>query len=308
MRKLIVILFGFLSLSLVGCNSTKMANNTSMSGSEVIKQEKILNAINNNDKLIEFYKQQLKKEESVEYRIKLANAYIEAMDAESALFVMRPLLDKPRMSYEGALVVAKAYLELVDYDQARKSLNTAKFLQPKSGEVHNLLGIVYVNLGDLDKARNMFEKSREYFYDDVKVKNNLALLDTIEGDYYSALNRITSLTQEQLKDQQINSNLILIMAKNSHKQYVLDALSSDISEYQKELIYSALRKTNYQRLAKSGDGVAVVSTSESTVKEKPLAIANNESETDQLRSEIEQYKESNLQLSLTTGSSGDESQ
>ncbi|OLQ87677.1 tetratricopeptide repeat protein [Vibrio panuliri] len=176
-----------------------------------------------------------------EYRVKLANVYLDSLDAESSLFVISPLLEGNKGSFASYLVAAKASMELGNSSQAETLLKKAQAIDSSSGEVYNLLGIINVEKGNFEQAREMFEMARSRFYDDVKVKNNLALLDVFEGKQKQALSRLSSLTEEQRSDEQIKSNLLVIMAKNGQREFVLDALDSSLSEIHKNKIYLALR-------------------------------------------------------------------
>ncbi|WP_434999432.1 tetratricopeptide repeat protein [Vibrio scophthalmi] len=241
-QTLLVILF----FSLQGCMATGKSANTASASMNIQTQEKLLEAANNNARLIEFYKLQLKANESEKYRLKLAQAYLREFDAESALFTIKPLLVQSKFSVSSAVVAAKAYIDLSQHEQARSQLEQAIKSAPKDGEVANLLGIVYAEQGDVLKARKMFELARSNFYDDTKIKNNLALLDMMEGERTQALQRIVSLASEPNLDKQLQANLMLIMAKNSQREYVLDGLDSTLSEVQKDKIYRALRDSSFQ--------------------------------------------------------------
>lgn len=227
-----------------GCKSTSALEKASHV-SELESKEKIFKATNNSEKLIEFYKKELKRNDSEQYRIKLANSYLNILDPESALFVMEPILKRDNVSFESAIVSAKAYLDLGDNNSALTILKDAQKSNSDDGEVYNLLGIIYANKGEWQTSRQMFERARANFYDDIKVKNNLALLDMIEGDDNQALKRISSLTADQLDDEKIHSNLLLIMAKNGHKDYVMEALGPRLSTKQKNQIYQALRNSDH---------------------------------------------------------------
>ncbi len=238
MMKYIVL---FLIVFVQGCQATGSTKSTYNEELNIEKQEKVFLATNNNEKLIEFYKQQLRDADSEEYRIKLANVYLDSLDAESSLFVISPLLKGNKGSFESYLVAAKANMELGKSSQAETLLKKAQAIDSSSGEVYNLLGIINVEKGNFEQAREMFEMARSRFYDDVKVKNNLALLDVFEGKQKQALSRLSSLTEEQRADEQIKSNLLVIMAKNGQREFVLDALDSSLSEVHKNKIYLALR-------------------------------------------------------------------
>lgn len=226
--------------------ATGKSANTASASMNIQTQEKLLEAANNNARLIEFYKSQLKANESEKYRLKLAQAYLREFDAESALFTIKPLLIQSKFSVSSAVVGAKAYIDLGQHEQARSQLEQAIKSAPKDGEVANLLGIVYAEQGDVLKAREMFELARSNFYDDTKIKNNLALLDMMEGERTQALQRIVSLASEPNLDKQLQANLMLIMAKNGQREYVLDGLDSTLSEVQKDKIYRALRDSSFQ--------------------------------------------------------------
>lgn len=262
-------------LFLGGCKSTSGLDKSSHV-SELESKEKIFKATNNSEKLIEFYKKELKRNDSELYRIKLANSYLNILDPESALFVMEPILKRDNVSFESAIVSAKAYLDLGDNQSALRILKDARKINPDDGEVYNLLGIIYANKGQWQTSRQMFEQARANFYDDIKVKNNLALLDMIEGDDTQALKRISSLTADQLDDEKIHSNLLLIMAKNGHKDYVMEALGPRLSTKQKNQIYQALRNSDHAEEALKPLLSEPVSNNEATLPASQVSVAASE--------------------------------
>lgn len=238
----------FLSILLLvliqGCVTSGAIPQSKSAPLNVETQEKILLAANNQVGLIEFYKSHLKERESTEFRQKLAKTYLSNLDPESALFTIRPLIDKPNTSLESDIIASKAYMDMGDYQNAEAILIAALPGEQRSGEVANLLGIIYAEQGKLTKARTMFESARTSFYDDVKVKNNLALLDMLEGDNLQALQRLAVLLSDEQTDPQLKANLMLIMAKNGQREFVFDGLDKSLTETQAEQIYQALKSSS----------------------------------------------------------------
>ncbi|MFA0412212.1 tetratricopeptide repeat protein [Vibrio renipiscarius] len=234
----------FILLALMqGCVPSQSMPKTTITELNAETQEKVLQAANNPTGLIEFYKDQLKVNESTVFRQKLALTYLANFDPESALFTIQPLLNKHDTTVESDIVASKAHMDMGSYPQAEALLLETFKKEQKSGEVANLLGIIYAEQGQLDKARAMFESARRQFYDDVKVKNNLALLDMLEGDHRSALQRLAVILPEEQVDAQLRANLMLIMAKNGQREFVFDQLEPSLTEAQSEQIYQALRES-----------------------------------------------------------------
>ncbi|MGF1911517.1 hypothetical protein L4C38_19000 [Vibrio kasasachensis] len=242
-----------LLLLLQGCAANGSNSSSPSVEMNLDTQEKLLEAANNNGRLIEFYKTQLKEKESEAYRLKLAQVYLSNFDAESALFTIEPLLTSKKFSIESAVIAGWAHIDLGQHKIAKTLLERAHQLAPQNGEVVNLLGIVYAEQGKLVQARSMFELARSNFYDDMKIKNNLALVDMLEGDRTQALQRLLSLAGEPNIDKQLQANLMLIMAKNGQREYVFDGLDSTLSTVQKDQIYRALRDSSFQVIEQNDD-------------------------------------------------------
>ncbi|MEF1187350.1 hypothetical protein REH72_22355, partial [Vibrio sinaloensis] len=82
---------------LVGCASTN-------SDDRSLNKEALLIQAQNYNELVGYYKSQLSVRDTEEVRIKLARSYLKIKDADSALFILKPLMAQKKISAEALLL------------------------------------------------------------------------------------------------------------------------------------------------------------------------------------------------------------
>jgi tight adherence protein D len=237
---LITTLFGCVSQQELDVDSTK---------------EEILIATNNEKGLIQFYKDKLRLDDKQSDRDKLALAYFNLGDYESADFIFSTM-DLPLRDTSSLILEAKNLIELGDITESLEILLKVYESDKSNAEVENLLGVAYSLKGDLKTARHYFILSRKHFYDDVKVQNNLAVIDILEEKYQQANDRLVKLYYEYSDDKRIKSNLILSAAKSGDRMFINRLLSNELSEEQINKRYKSIRQviTPTAKLASTGSG------------------------------------------------------
>ncbi|MGF1698371.1 secretion protein [Vibrio lamellibrachiae] len=230
------ILICSLPLWLMACSST------STNWQQEESKEAIYQQTHNNAQLVELYKTQLQREDSLAIREKLAQSYLQLGDAESALFYIKPVVDGKKTSASALLILSQAYGDMGKYPAAISAASRALKIEPINSHAENMLGTYYGYNYQFELARRYFERARAHFYDGVTVNNNLAVLDIADGDYLAAAKRLMPLYKNHQADEQVMANLTLSMAKQGHYLFVQQVLSDHYSQHQIEKIYRSLQK------------------------------------------------------------------
>ncbi|MEZ8103528.1 hypothetical protein L4C39_09090 [Vibrio clamense] len=228
------IILSVLLVTLVGCSSTKSLDNHKTKESMLIKT-------NNYDQLVLLYKEQLKIKENKATRVKLADAYLNSGDAESALFIISPIALATDADVDVLLIQAHSEYELGSYDRALTTAERAHSISRNNADIENLLGVIYAGREDYVKAREYFNLARTHLYDDIKIKNNLAVLDIIEGQYKQAVQKLLPIYLNEDADDQLKANLTLAMAKLGNFEYVKSILGSKYDDVEVFEHFSALK-------------------------------------------------------------------
>lgn len=238
-----------LIVMLAGCStvSEQPQMPTAAGAKRALADENFLINSGNYPKLIALYKDKLKQAESTETRVKLAKAYLDTGDNESALFTIAPVITQPNASAESFYLQGLAQFNLGQASQSQRSLDVATHKAPNNAKYVNLLGAVQAELGQLEQARASFNRARSLLYDDIVIKNNLALVDIMEGNFQAAAARLMPVYRANPKgaDEQLKANLAIIAAKLGSFE-TLKALYGD--QYtDKELfgIFHGLRSSTY---------------------------------------------------------------
>ncbi|KIE20039.1 hypothetical protein SE23_13950 [Vibrio sinaloensis] len=221
---------------LVGCASTN-------SDDRALNKEALLLQAQNYNELVGYYKSQLSVRDTEEVRIKLARSYLKIKDADSALFILKPLMAQKKISAEALLLNANSLYELGEFEQGLRDIEKAKEIDPKNAEIQNMAGLLYSANGDYNRARMMFNHARSNFYDDITVKNNLAVLDIIEGHYLDAVQRLMPIYTNDKADAQVQANLMLALAKLGNFDYVKTMLGPEVTEEEAFNHFAALRNS-----------------------------------------------------------------
>ena len=238
-----------LIVMLAGCStvSDQPQMPTAAGAKRALADENFLINSGNYPKLIALYKDKLKQADSTETRMKLAKAYLDTGDNESALFTIAPVITQPNASAESFYLQGLAQFKMGQASQSQRSLDVATHKAPNNAKYVNLLGAVQAELGQLEQARASFNRARSLLYDDIVIKNNLALVDIMEGKFQAAAARLMPVYRANPKgaDEQLKANLAIIAAKLGSFE-TLKALYGD--QYtDKELfgIFHGLRSSTY---------------------------------------------------------------
>lgn len=202
MVKLIVPLF--LVFLLVACNTNSGLNSSD--------KEYILTKVNNYQGLIQFYREQLSKEDTTEVRYKLCEVYNRVNDIPSSQSCLRELLNNSPTD-KSYLLASKNYLILEDEDSALFMVTKALEKEPNNGEAYNVRGEIFARKGRYDDARIDFEKARSLFVAEEIVNNNLAMLAILEQDYSTAYSYLMPLYSRGYNSPEIVHNLIFVLIK-----------------------------------------------------------------------------------------------
>lgn len=202
MVKLIVTLC--LIFFLASCNTSKGLDNN--------EKEYILTKVNNYQGLIQFYREQLSKDDTPEVRFKLCEVYNKVNDIPSSQSCLHELLNNSPTD-KSYLLAARNYLMLEDDDSALLMVTEALKKEPKNGEAYNVRGEILARKGKYDDAKRDFEKARELFVAEELVNNNLAMLAILEQDYSLAYSYLMPLYSRGYNSPQIIHNLIFVLIK-----------------------------------------------------------------------------------------------
>ncbi|BDU39729.1 tetratricopeptide repeat protein [Vibrio nigripulchritudo] len=244
-KQLIRTLIVLSTFALVACTSTPPEE-------KPLEEEVLLERSGNHEKLVEFYKAKLTEKEDRVTRMKLAQAYLDSGDAESALFFIS-LLNMGAVEQPGSLLVeAKALYELGEFEKAKKQALRAYERNPNNAELENLLGMIHASTSEFSQARHYFTQARTHLYDDIKIKNNLAVLNIIEGHPKKAVQLLLPIYLKGKADEQIEANLTLAMAKVGNISYIKDMSKGEISDQELYERYLALRNSKAAGEFKSG--------------------------------------------------------
>ncbi|EDT7050075.1 tetratricopeptide repeat protein, partial [Salmonella enterica subsp. enterica] len=189
---------------LTACNTNKGLDNN--------EREYILTKVNNYQGLIQFYREQLSKEDTSEVRFKLCEVYNKVSDIPSSQSCLRELLNNSPTD-KSYLLAAKNYLLLDDIEGALLMVNNALNKEPNNGEAFNVRGEILARRGDYDGARKDFEKARDLFVAEELVNNNLAMLAILQHDYTLAYSYLMPLYSRGYNSSEIVHNLIFVLIK-----------------------------------------------------------------------------------------------
>ncbi|WED26080.1 hypothetical protein L3V77_13760 [Vibrio sp. DW001] len=229
------------------------ATNGNLSKEEIAEQatfesrEQMLISARNQERLVDFYKEALAKEESSENKIKLINAYIQSGNTELAAFHLGTIKVDDSNVAEVVFLRAKVYLEEGLIDKAYINCQTALSQRDKYPEAENLMGLILAEKGEFEKARNYFLLARGHYHDDLIISNNLAVLDLIQEDYDAAIKRLQPIYAAGNADRKIKSNLVFALTKKGqYKQVETILREQGYKEQQIQTIFIALREANSQ--------------------------------------------------------------
>ncbi|MDC5707542.1 tetratricopeptide repeat protein [Vibrio europaeus] len=225
------------ALLLSGCATTQTSDPSSVINAN---KEQMYVEANNQEKLIEFYKQELRDQESTGTRIKLARTYLAIEDPESAIFAISQLDEKSK-GFDAYLILAKAHFQLGDIEPSVENVSAALSLNPKSGEAYNLAGVLAAVEGKFEQAEQNFIEARKLFYSDDAVKNNLATLYLIQGHYKRSYDLLLSVYQANPKDAKTEANLVIALVKLGDLDQAQKMLGEKYDHKQTQQIINSIR-------------------------------------------------------------------
>ncbi|WP_217525308.1 tetratricopeptide repeat protein [Vibrio metschnikovii] len=246
MRNLVwVCLVGLLLSGCVSSSGHQRSNvNDTNNATFAFDQEQVLIKTGNYTALIEFYKQQLQQSDQRETRLKLAQAYLDFQDPESALFILGPLVRSPSKQDTEFYLQGLALYRLNRINEAQQSLTVAQVNSPNNAQTINMLGIIFAQSSQFKQARASFNRARELMYDDITVKNNLALIDMLEEDYQSAADRLLPIYHNGQADDRVIANLAIIMAKSGSLNHLHAFYAQKYSDQEIQHLFITLRNLN----------------------------------------------------------------
>ncbi|MDK9783508.1 secretion protein [Vibrio sp. B172a] len=232
--KIIVLLV----LLLTGCSSS---NQTALNSIIQQNKEQMFVETNNQEKLIEFYKQELRENESEESRIKLAKSYLLSNDPESAIFVINQLENHQiNKNDEALLILSKSYFQTGQLEQSGQYIEKALLLNQNNGEAHNIAGILAVAEQRFGVAEKHFIEARKRFYQDDVIKNNLAALYLLEGRYRDSYNLLLAVYQANPEDSKAKANLTVALIKIGDLHQAKALLQQDYDAEQVDEIVTSI--------------------------------------------------------------------
>ncbi|EMD2586660.1 TPA: tetratricopeptide repeat protein [Salmonella enterica subsp. enterica serovar Newport] len=294
MVKLIVTFF--LIFFLASCNTRKGLDNN--------EKEYILTKVNNYQGLIQFYREQLSKEDTPDVRFKLCETYNKVNDIPSSQSCLHELLNNAPTD-KSYLLAARNYLVLEDDESALLMVTEALKKEPRNGEAYNIRGEILARKGNYDDAKHDFEKARELFVAEELVNNNLAMLAILQQDYSLAYSYLMPLYSRGYNSPQILHNLIFVLIKRG--DYVTaDSLmrQNSLDESTGELI-SRLADVNPVLGARDNNTSSNGEVKASKEKDIKLLKANDITRPEKISSETENASVPGAQNEITNMLIGD---
>lgn len=210
-----------LLLALLGLHGCAL-NSAGKRAADAPANEALLQAVGNHSALIALYRQRLAETTGLadqdNLRLKLAQAYLDSGDAESALYYCQPVIDSGRSATDCLLVKSRALLVTGDHHGALAAAQAALAVRKDDAVILNQSGLVYADAGQYDQAREQFNRARERMLDDVTARNNLAMVDILEQQWDQAADRLMPLFRNGQADEKVTANLLLALARSGRAQ------------------------------------------------------------------------------------------
>ena len=220
------VLFCGMVLSVTACSA--ILNKKPLSADKVTAKETLYQSTQNNDALVNMYRDILKNKEDPIIRYKLAETYYKKGDSNSSLLYLQPLLTNGgNLTEKAKILQAKNLNQLKRYQEALEVENSLLATSPKNGEVYNIRGVTYALMNNPNKASEDINKAREYFLNDAVAVNNLAMLSIVNG----------------VREQRLVHNLIFALVKNNDIDYAKDIIVKENINSSPDDLINALKKT-----------------------------------------------------------------
>lgn len=236
------VLFCGMVLSVTACSV--ILNKKPLSADKVTAKETLYQSTQNNDALINMYRDVLKNKEDPVIRYKLAETYYKKGDSSSSLLYLKPLLaNAGNLTEKAKILQARNLNQLKRYQEALEVENSLLAASPKNGEVYNIRGVTYALMNNPNKASEDINKAREYFLNDAVAVNNLAMLSIVNGDYRNAVSLLLPQYLNGVREQRLVHNLIFALVKNNDIDYAKDIIIKENINSSPDDLINALKKT-----------------------------------------------------------------
>lgn len=236
------VLFCGMVLSVTACSA--ILNKKPLSADKVTAKETLYQSTQNNDALVNMYRDILKNKEDPIIRYKLAETYYKKGDSNSSLLYLQPLLtNSGNLTEKAKILQARNLNQLKRYQEALEVENSLLATSPKNGEVYNIRGVTYALMNNPNKASEDINKAREYFLNDAVAVNNLAMLSIVNGDYRNAVSLLLPQYLNGVREQRLVHNLIFALVKNNDIDYAKDIIVKENINSSPDDLINALKKT-----------------------------------------------------------------
>ena len=145
--------------------------------------------------------------------LKLAQAYYQSNDLESAQFYLSHLETLGHQSPQQSLLAGKAAADQGEFARALGHYAKAQLQGLSSSELALRQGVAHSQLGQYEAATNAFNTARLRGHDELAVKNNLAMVQMAQGHYHQASRLLEGLYRRHPDNEQVQANLALAWAK-----------------------------------------------------------------------------------------------
>lgn len=236
------VLFCGMVLSVTACSA--ILNKKPLSADKVTAKETLYQSTQNNDALINMYRDVLKNKEDPIIRYKLAETYYKKGDSSSSLLYLKPLLTNGgKLTEKAKILQARNLNQLKRYQEALEVENSLLATSPNNGEVYNIRGVTYALMNNPTKASEDIHKAREHFLNDAVAVNNLAMLSIVNGDYRNAVSLLLPQYLNGVREQRLVHNLIFALVKNNDIDYAKDIIVKENINSSPDDLINALKKT-----------------------------------------------------------------
>lgn len=229
MKKLSYFVFVFVFvLFLSGCTSV---DSISEADSEELKiKESLLLTSGDQNKLIEFYKENLNLQSN--YKVNLVNLYLEVGDLHSAELYLQTYTGSELEQPDFILTQAKIFYHKQQYNMAEKKLKSFRDKGGQLDEFYLLNGRILSALGQYPQAIKSFEDSRKFGVQDKDANNNIAVVEMMRKEFYSANRILENLYQQYPNDSKIVTNYLLTLVNIQRFDIALKILKRTYSDKQ----------------------------------------------------------------------------
>jgi Flp pilus assembly protein TadD len=205
-----------MSIFLYGCGM-----NPSIHSYDEAKKEIMVKA-NNYAGLVDFYRKQLKRDDSSELKLKLGSAYYNMKNFEAASFHLSKIDDKSIKEKKELIQLfdmrSNIFYEQERYELCMQYINKSLKLNNNDPKLYNLLGLAYSKRGEYMRAKTAFSKARTFGYDDKTVLTNIAMVNMLEGNYNDAIDTLYHIWRGSGRlSVSLKQNLLMALAKMGRK-------------------------------------------------------------------------------------------